>query len=72
VIRAESAFLAVTFPEEHREWVQEVPSFLPRLRPGGPARSRFQWTRVRLNREWRTCLAIPLLFVLLYVRGLWR
>jgi protein-S-isoprenylcysteine O-methyltransferase Ste14 len=72
VMREEAAFLAAAFPEAHAEWVRSVPRFLPRLWPGGPARSRFRWGRVRMTLEWRTCLAIPALFALLYLRGLWR
>jgi hypothetical protein len=48
-----------------------VPVFLPRPSPGGPRGSRFDWARVRANREWRTALALPLLVALLYARGRW-
>jgi protein-S-isoprenylcysteine O-methyltransferase Ste14 len=61
VMREEAGFLARKFPEEHAAWSAAVPSFWPRLGPAGPRASRFEWARVRLNREWRTALALPLL-----------
>ena len=39
------------------------------FRNGGPRASRFDWRRVRLNREWRTVAALPLVTLLLYLRG---
>jgi hypothetical protein len=71
VIRREAAFLAAKFPEAYREWARHVPLFLPRLIPGGPRDTRFAWTRVHVNREWRAVLAIPMVLVLLYARGRW-
>ena len=71
VIREESAFLREKFGEEYAAWAAAVPAFLPRLTPGGPRATRFLWTRVRVNREWRTALAVPLLVALLYARGRW-
>jgi hypothetical protein len=68
-IRAEAAFLAEKFPQEHAAWAAAVPRFFPRLRPAGPAASRFAWQRVRVNKEWRTCLALPLVFGLLLLRA---
>jgi protein-S-isoprenylcysteine O-methyltransferase Ste14 len=68
-IRAEAVFLAEKFPGEHAEWATSVPRFVPRFSPGGPAASRFAWQRVQLNKEWRTCLALPLVFGLLLLRG---
>jgi protein-S-isoprenylcysteine O-methyltransferase Ste14 len=65
VIREESAFLAARFPEEYAAWAREVPAFLPRLSPAGPRASRFDWARVRANREWRTAAAVPLVAALL-------
>ena len=59
VIREESAFLASRFPDVYAAWSREVPAFLPRLTPGGPRESRFDWRRVRQNREWRTAAALP-------------
>jgi hypothetical protein len=44
-----------------------VPLFWPRLAPAGPRVSRFEWERVRANREWRTALALPFLAALLFV-----
>jgi protein-S-isoprenylcysteine O-methyltransferase Ste14 len=70
VVREESAFLAARFPEEYAAWTREVPVFLPRLRPGGPRRSRFDWARVRANREWRTAAALPLVAAVLVARAL--
>jgi protein-S-isoprenylcysteine O-methyltransferase Ste14 len=71
VIREESAFLRDKFGAEYAAWAAEVPAFLPRITPGGPRESRFDWSRVRANREWRTALAVPLLVALLYARGRW-
>ncbi|MBI3932479.1 MAG: isoprenylcysteine carboxylmethyltransferase family protein [Acidobacteria bacterium] len=71
VIREEAAFLATKFPDEYGTWATDVPLFLPRLTPRGPRASRFVWSRVRANREWRTALALPLVLALLYARGLW-
>ena len=70
VIREESAFLARTFGEDFARWSSEVPAFLPRATPGGPRSSRFDWARVRQNREWRTALALPLILGVLVVRRL--
>ncbi len=69
VIREEAAFLARRFADEYPEWSRVVPAFWPRLSPAGPASSRFEWRRVAANREWRTCLAVPLAFVLLELRA---
>ena len=65
VMAEEAAFLAKKFPQEHAAWAGGVPSFWPRLTPGGPRSSRFDWARVRMNREWRTAAALPLLAGLL-------
>jgi protein-S-isoprenylcysteine O-methyltransferase Ste14 len=69
VIREEAAFLAAKFPEQHPAWAAAVPRFIPRISPAGPAASRFEWRRVSLNKEWRTCLALPLVFGLLLLRA---
>jgi protein-S-isoprenylcysteine O-methyltransferase Ste14 len=69
VIREESAFLARRFPGEYTAWAREVPAFLPRLRPAGPRATRFDWRRVRANREWRTAAALPVVAVLLAARA---
>jgi len=65
VIREESAFLAARFPEEYGAWARDVPAFLPVLHPSGPRASRFDWGRVRTNREWRTAAALPVAAALL-------
>ena len=65
VMREEAAFLARKFPQEWAAWAAEVPAFWPRPAPAGPRSSRFEWERVRLNREWRTAAALPLLAALL-------
>ena len=70
VMREEADFLRRKFPDEYRAWEAAVPVFLPRLTPGGPRLSRFSWQRVRLNKEWRTALALPAVAALLYARGL--
>lgn len=71
VVREESAFLAARFPDDYAAWAREVPVFLPRLRPAGPRRSRFDWLRVRTNREWRTAAALPLVAAVLVARARW-
>jgi protein-S-isoprenylcysteine O-methyltransferase Ste14 len=70
VIREESSFLAARFPGEYAAWARDVPGFLPRLRPAGPRESRFDWDRVRANREWRTAAALPVLAVVLVARAM--
>jgi protein-S-isoprenylcysteine O-methyltransferase Ste14 len=65
VMREEASFLARTFPAEYATWAAAVPLFVPRLRPGGPRASLFEWARVRKNREWRTAVALPLVVALL-------
>ncbi|HVR70033.1 MAG TPA: isoprenylcysteine carboxylmethyltransferase family protein [Vicinamibacteria bacterium] len=69
VVREEARFLRERFPAEYEAWATDVPLVWPRLRPGGPRASRFDWRRVRLNREWRTVAALPLVALLLYLRG---
>ena len=68
-IRGEAAFLAGKFPETYAPWARDVPVFLPRLTPAGPRASRFSWERVRLNREWRTLVAVLLAVAVLWARG---
>jgi protein-S-isoprenylcysteine O-methyltransferase Ste14 len=68
VMREESDFLAKKFPDEFAAWAAEVPPFWPRLTPGGPRSSRFEWSRVNQNREWRTALAIFAISALVYAR----
>jgi protein-S-isoprenylcysteine O-methyltransferase Ste14 len=65
VIAEEASFLATKFPDEYAAWARGVPPFWPRLAPGGPRASRFELSRVRTNREWRTAAALPLLAALL-------
>ena len=66
VMREEADFLANKFPGEYAEWAASVPLFWPRLLPGGRRTSRFEWARVRMNREWRTAAALPLVALLLF------
>lgn len=70
VMHEETAFIAKKFPEEFTAWSAEVPPFWPRFTPGGPRSSQFEWSRVTMNREWRTVLALPAVAVLLYARTL--
>ena len=70
VIREEADFLARRFEGEYAAWAREVPVFLPRLRPAGPRASRFDWARVRANREWRTAVALPVAAGLLVLRAI--
>jgi len=65
VVREEAAFLRQKFAAEYAAWAAVVPLFWPRLMPAGPRESRFEWSRVARNREWRTALALPLLAGLL-------
>jgi len=58
------------FPREYEEWSRAVPLFLPGLTPGGPRRSRFEWARVGMNKEWRTAVAVPAVALLLFLRSL--
>ena len=69
IVREEAAFLRRKFGAEYTAWEREVPLFLPRPTPSGPKTSRFQWSRVTRNREWRTLAALPLAFALLWARG---
>jgi protein-S-isoprenylcysteine O-methyltransferase Ste14 len=71
VMREEARFLAAKFPATYESWAGAVPALVPRLRPAGPRESRFEWRRVRLNREWRTAAALPALALLLWARGAW-
>jgi protein-S-isoprenylcysteine O-methyltransferase Ste14 len=68
-IAGEGAFLRQKFAAEYDTWAASVPAFLPRLSPGGPRASRFEWGRVRMNKEWRTALAVPALLGLLGARA---
>ncbi len=65
VMREEESFLADRFPAEYAAWAAAVPRFWPRLRPSGARTSRFEWSRVGMNREWRTVAALPLVVALL-------
>jgi protein-S-isoprenylcysteine O-methyltransferase Ste14 len=68
VMREEEAFLRDKFGTAYAEWAAAVPLFWPRFRAGGPRATRFDWARVRANREWRTAMALPLVGALLYIR----
>jgi len=70
VIREEALFLSQKFSLEYAEWGEAVPLFFPRFIPAGPRRSRFDWARVRSNREWRTAAAVVAILGLLLARGL--
>ncbi len=65
VMREEADFLARKFPGEYAAWAEAVPLFWPRRRPAGRRASRFDWARVRANREWRTAAALPAMAALL-------
>jgi len=69
VMREEAAFLRGRFPEEYATWAAAVPLFFPRLTPAGPRTTKFQWERVRRNREWQTAFALPLMAAVLWARG---
>jgi protein-S-isoprenylcysteine O-methyltransferase Ste14 len=68
-ISGETADMRAKFASEYPEWERAVPGFLPRLAPAGPRRTRFAWSRVAANREWRALLAVPLLAVVLLLRS---
>jgi hypothetical protein len=68
-MREEAGFLRGKFGAAYDTWSAAVPLFLPRLSPGGPRASRFEWARVRKNREWRTALAVPGVLLLLAARA---
>jgi len=70
VMREESSFLSRKFPDEYEVWAAQVPPFWPRPTPSGPRSSRFAWSRVSRNREWRTALALLAITALLYARQL--
>jgi protein-S-isoprenylcysteine O-methyltransferase Ste14 len=69
VVAEEQAFLRAKFPSEFGQWERDVPLFLPRPLPAGPRSSRFSWRLVGANREWRTALALPALFGVLWARS---
>jgi protein-S-isoprenylcysteine O-methyltransferase Ste14 len=69
VIKEESGFLRAKFGAEYDAWAAAVPAFLPRLTPGGPRATRFDWARVAVNREWRTVAALPLVALALWGRS---
>jgi protein-S-isoprenylcysteine O-methyltransferase Ste14 len=69
VMGEEAAFLRQKFGADYEAWAREVPAFLPRLTPGGPRHTKFDWARVRKNREWRTAAALPLVGLVLLARG---
>jgi protein-S-isoprenylcysteine O-methyltransferase Ste14 len=69
-IRREAALLRERFGAAYEEWSREVPAFLPSPWPAGPRASRFDWARVRRNREWRAVTTLPLVALLLYARAL--
>jgi protein-S-isoprenylcysteine O-methyltransferase Ste14 len=69
IVAEEATFLRAKFPLEYAAWERDVPLFLPRAWPGGARSSRFAWRRVAANREWRTALALPLIFAVLWARG---
>ena len=69
VVSEEADFLRRKFGDEYEAWAREVSMFLPRLRARGPQGTRFDWGRVRANREWRTAAALPLVGLLLLARG---
>ncbi len=64
VIAEEAAFLRQKFGAEYAAWAAAVPVFLARPWPAGPRASRFAWERVRMNKEWRTALAVPVVLLL--------
>jgi hypothetical protein len=70
LMREEAGFLREKFGEDFEAWAAEVPVFLPRVTPKGPKASRFEWSRVGANREWRPAAALPIVALLLYVRSL--
>ena len=69
VMKEEERFLREKFKDEYTAWASAVPMLVPRLTPRGPRTSRFCWSRVTMNREWRTVATIPLVIAVLYARA---
>ena len=69
VMKEEERFLREKFEDEYTAWADSVPMFIPRLTPGGPRTSRFSWSRVSMNREWRSVATIPIVVGMLYARA---
>ena len=70
VMRNERAFLHERFGSEYELWVAEVPAFWPRLFPAALGGTRFEWRRVRSNREWQASLAPPAALALLHLKDI--
>jgi hypothetical protein len=68
-IAGEAAYLRQKFTGQYDAWAAAVPLFFPRVVPAGPRDSHFARDRVRMNKEWRTALAVPLLLGLLGLRA---
>lgn len=68
IIREEAKFLRNKFPDEYHAWAKHVPIFFPRLTPGGSRESRFKFSRLLANHEWRSVLGLSLLAAFM----LWR
>ena len=65
VMAEEAAFLAKKFPEEHAAWAAGGAAVLAPPHAGRAALVALRASRVRMNREWRTAAALPLLAALL-------
>lgn len=58
VLRDEQKFLHERFGSDYDRWAAQVPFLIPCLVPVGPQATRFEWRRVRRNREWKAGLAL--------------
>jgi protein-S-isoprenylcysteine O-methyltransferase Ste14 len=60
VMRAEEQELLGVYGDAFVEYSRKVPLFIPSFRPGGYRVSGFQWSRIVLNREYRTVIGLAL------------
>ena len=68
IIREEAEFLRSKFGAAYDAWALEVPIFFPRITPGGPRATRYEWNRLAANHEWRSVLGLLLLGAAMVLR----
>jgi len=68
VMRAEEQELLRGYGGAFVEYSEQVPLFLPRIRPTGYPVSGFEWSRVVRNREYRTVVGLVLAEAFLILR----
>jgi protein-S-isoprenylcysteine O-methyltransferase Ste14 len=65
----EEARLRGIFGEDYAHYCQEVPRFIPRLRPYSRAASeRWQWSKLATNHEYLNLVAVIVVYALILVR----